>query len=104
MSEGKGKERHVATVVLEAGPKEVLLLRRSSKVNTCQGLWACVSGSLERGENPLQAARRELAEETTLSAPRLFFTPHPFCFALIAWHVKTIENTQQQQNPFEKQM
>lgn len=93
----------MATVVLEAGPKEVLLLRRSSKVNTCQGLWACVSGSLERGENPLQAARRELAEETTLSAPRLFFTPHPFCFALIAWHVKTIENTQQQ-NPFEKQL
>lgn len=71
MSESNVKERHVATVVLEAGPNEVLLLRRSSKVSTCQGLWACVSGSLERGENPLQAARRELAEETQLSAPRL---------------------------------
>lgn len=60
-------ERHVATVVLEAGRNEVLLLRRSSKVRSCQNLWACVSGSVEKGENSLQAARRELAEETKLT-------------------------------------
>ena len=51
----------MATVVLEAGRNEVLLLRRSSKVRSCQNLWACVSGSVEKGENSLQAARRELA-------------------------------------------
>ena len=69
----KLEERHVATVVLEAERQQVLLLRRSDKVNSCQNLWACVSGSLESGEIPLQAARRELAEETGLSEPRLLF-------------------------------
>jgi len=69
MTTEKLEERHVATVVLEAERQQILLLRRSDKVNSCQGLWACVSGSLERGENPLQTARRELAEETGLSEP-----------------------------------
>ncbi len=41
--------------------KKVLLLRRSSKVGTYQGLWAGVSGYLET--NPAKQAWTELAEE-----------------------------------------
>ena len=44
---------------------EFLLLRRTRPV----GFWQSVTGSLEPGENPRQAARRELWEETGLSLP-----------------------------------
>ncbi|MCB1858651.1 MAG: dihydroneopterin triphosphate diphosphatase [Gammaproteobacteria bacterium] len=41
---------------------EVLMLRRKSP----QGFWQSVTGSLEWGESPRQAAERELFEETGL--------------------------------------
>jgi dATP pyrophosphohydrolase len=53
-----------------AGP-EVLLLQRSEQAGF-GGCWGLVTGSLEAGEDALQAAVRELAEETGLEAERIY--------------------------------
>ncbi len=49
-------------VVVYARPDQVLLLERRDR----PGFWQSVTGSLEPGEAPRDAARRELAEETGL--------------------------------------
>jgi len=59
-------ERTVVTVILKRGDK-VLILKRSDKVATYKGQWAGVSGGLQQGEEPVEAARREMAEETGLN-------------------------------------
>ena len=50
-------------VIVYALPDRVLVLRRRHP----PGYWQSVTGALEWGETPLQAARRELYEETGLS-------------------------------------
>lgn len=59
------EERTVVTVIAKKGDK-VLILKRSDKVSTYRGQWAGVSGGLQPGEEPLEAARREMKEETGL--------------------------------------
>jgi len=73
---------------------KVLILRRSEKVGTFRCKWAGVSGYLEKGEQPVDAAFKEIREETGLSAtdvglvregpalPIAFtnFVVHPFLF------------------------
>lgn len=45
----------------------------------CNGAWEIVHGSIEQGESPVQAARRELLEETGLLADALYsITVNPF--------------------------
>lgn len=58
----KRSESVLVLVCTEAG--EVLLLRRRQP----DDFWQSVTGSLEWGEAPAQAARRELSEETGLQA------------------------------------
>ena len=56
----------------------VLTLRRASGVR-CTGAWEMVHGSIEAGERPEDAARREVAEETGLTIERLYsITVNPF--------------------------
>lgn len=64
----KGYKRPVSVlVVVYTRAGEVLMLRR----RTPAGFWQSVTGSLEWGEMPPRAARRELFEETGLTgAPR----------------------------------
>jgi len=50
---------------------EVLVLRRSA-TGRCPGAWETVHGSIEPGETPVQAAVRELHEETGLEPVRLY--------------------------------
>jgi 8-oxo-dGTP diphosphatase len=61
----------LATMVycLEAG--KVLLMHRNKQPN--KGLWIGPGGKVEPGESPYDCARRELLEETGLSAHRLHF-------------------------------
>lgn len=54
-------------VVVHTRAGEVLLLRRADR----DDFWQSVTGSLKPGETPLEAARRELAEETGLAADGL---------------------------------
>lgn len=49
----------------------VLVLRRAANTR-CPGAWETVHGRIEAGEEPEQAALRELAEETGLVAQRLY--------------------------------
>lgn len=53
------------------GALECLVLRRAAG-GRCPGSWETVHGHIEAGETPADAARRELAEETGLSAERLY--------------------------------
>ncbi len=50
---------------------ETLALRRAAAAR-CPGSWETVHGTIERGETPVQAALRELAEETGLAPRRLY--------------------------------
>jgi dATP pyrophosphohydrolase len=50
---------------------EVLALRRASS-GRCPGSWETVHGTIEPGETPVQAALRELSEETGLAPRRLY--------------------------------
>ncbi len=59
-------------------PWRVLTLKRAPGVR-CTGAWEFVHGTIERGERPPAAARRELFEETGLVAQRLYsITVNPF--------------------------
>ncbi|HZV21264.1 MAG TPA: NUDIX domain-containing protein [Hyphomicrobiales bacterium] len=49
---------------------EVLLVRRGKK-GAYQGLWSLPGGAIELGETAMEAARRELKEETGLEASGL---------------------------------
>lgn len=66
----------VDVVVLSAtrrarDPWRVLTLRRAVGVR-CTGAWELVHGSIEPGESPGEAARREVQEETGLHVERLY--------------------------------
>jgi ADP-ribose pyrophosphatase YjhB (NUDIX family) len=63
---GTLEERWVVTSFLEDRGR-VLLLRRSGRVGTYQGLWAGISGGFEPGRTPLEQAVVEIGEETGLA-------------------------------------
>jgi 8-oxo-dGTP pyrophosphatase MutT (NUDIX family) len=63
----------VDTYVLRrrAAALEVLVLRRAPAGRN-PGSWETVHGTIESGETPVDASRRELAEETGLAPERLY--------------------------------
>jgi dATP pyrophosphohydrolase len=68
---GKGAGSRVGRGVAgpAAGPRvEFLMLRRAESDPILPGLWQGVSGGLEPGESAVEAALRELSEETGLGA------------------------------------
>lgn len=59
-------------VLREAGAGLQALVLRRAVGERCPGSWECVHGSIEAGETPVAAARRELVEETGLVPERLY--------------------------------
>ena len=53
-----------ALILIHTNDLQVLIMERADK----KGFWQSVTGSLEQGETPLQAAIRETQEETGLDA------------------------------------
>ena len=59
-------------------PWQILTMRRAAGVR-CTGAWELVHGSIEPGERPADAARREVREESGLIVERLYsITVNPF--------------------------
>jgi 8-oxo-dGTP pyrophosphatase MutT (NUDIX family) len=51
--------------------QKLLILRRSNKVKTMKGLWAGISGIIEKNEVPLTRAKIEIYEETGISEDKI---------------------------------
>ena len=56
----------VAVTVLVRRDASVLAMQRAHSAEAGAGLWEGVSGRIQPGEDPLEAARREVEEETGL--------------------------------------
>jgi 8-oxo-dGTP pyrophosphatase MutT (NUDIX family) len=68
----------VHLVALEAGEWSSLVLQRARDTR-CPGSWETVHGRIEAGEEPEDAAIREVREETGLAVQRLYnVTVQPF--------------------------
>lgn len=52
---------------------KLLILRRSNKVKTMKGLWAGISGIIEKNEHPLTRAKIEIYEETGITEDGIRF-------------------------------
>ena len=67
-------ERRVAVVLLVDRQGRVLMQHRDANARVSANQWAFPGGAIEAGEEPIQAAHRELAEETGLEVTEL--TPY----------------------------
>jgi len=47
--------------------EKLLILKRSDKVKSMKGLWAGISGIIEKNEEPLERARIEIFEEVGIT-------------------------------------
>jgi 8-oxo-dGTP pyrophosphatase MutT (NUDIX family) len=47
--------------------EKLLILKRSNEVKTMKGLWAGISGIIEKNEEPLQRAKIEIFEEVGIT-------------------------------------
>ena len=69
----------VAFLIDQVPPREIVLLQRASWKAFAPGLFTGIGGAIETGENALEAAHRELAEETGLTG----LTLHEFARCII---------------------
>ncbi|MCP3664118.1 MAG: dihydroneopterin triphosphate diphosphatase [Gammaproteobacteria bacterium] len=79
MAPRRYKRPESVLVLVCTSANEVLMLRRTEPDN----FWQSVTGSLKWGESPLQAARRELKEETGLNPSGLMDCHHSEWFSII---------------------
>ena len=51
--------------------EKLLILKRSDKVKSMKGLWAGISGIIEKNEEPLKRARIEIFEEVGITEDKI---------------------------------
>ncbi len=64
----EGYFHKVIHVWIQNSKGELLMQKRSDKVDNCPGEWAATGGSVQTGEEPLISAVRELSEELGITA------------------------------------
>ena len=57
----------VVTCILMDYHENILILKRSDKVRTYKGYWSGIAGYVEKGEEPVDTAFKEIREETGLT-------------------------------------
>jgi len=57
----------VVTCILIDYHENILILKRSDKVRTYKGYWGGIAGYVEKGEDPVDTAFKEIREETGLT-------------------------------------
>ena len=72
--------RNVAIIILYDQDKKILLQHRAEDAKRLPGYWAFFGGSIEAGETPEQAVKREALEELNyeLSSPRMMLKQNFF--------------------------
>ena len=60
----------IVTSFIRANGK-LLILKRSDKVKSMKGLWAGVSGIIEKNEEPLKRAKIEIFEEVGITEDKI---------------------------------
>jgi 8-oxo-dGTP pyrophosphatase MutT (NUDIX family) len=69
IKEEKEKIEAAGALIMCTKTKKILLLLRNDK----NPKWSCVSGKIEKNENPLEALKREIKEELSISADDINF-------------------------------
>ncbi|EGG42989.1 NUDIX hydrolase [Candidatus Nitrosarchaeum limnium SFB1] len=64
------RSTRIVTSFIQDGQK-LLILKRSNNVKTMKGLWAGISGIIEKDEEPLKRAKIEIHEEIGISENQL---------------------------------
>lgn len=62
-----GRFHKVVHIWIQNSKGELLMQKRSDRVDNCPGVWATTGGSVQAGEEPLPTAVRELSEELGIS-------------------------------------
>jgi len=86
----KGRFHKVVHIWIRNSKGELLMQKRSDRVDNCPGEWAATGGSVQVGEEPLITAVRELSEELgiTVSGEDLQYClmvrrPNAFCYVYL---------------------
>ncbi|MBE2190203.1 MAG: NUDIX pyrophosphatase [Desulfobulbaceae bacterium] len=71
---------HIARFNPKSLEYEYLVLKRSGKISVYPGIWQTVTGTIELNETALEAAIRELKEETDLVSETIWCLPYVTSF------------------------
>jgi dihydroneopterin triphosphate diphosphatase len=75
----------VCIFCMKEGKAEYLLLRRAPDEKLYPGIWQFISGSIEEGETAVDAALREMSEETGLVPEAFWVVPRVLSFYDPEW-------------------
>lgn len=73
LTENEKKQSKAAVGFIINDKKQILIVKRNPQKSWMGGKWACVGGSIEDNETPLQAFKREVMEETNLKIKKVSY-------------------------------